>query len=112
MPSGTPSPTLVMSHVAAGSAGEWVAGAGEGRPIVVASSHHGLVETELLAEPLGAHDDVLSSAASDGNHKVRSCENIDHLRYQEGQLFGRESEQIWQGGYGELCRNASVRNKM
>ena len=61
---------------AGATAGEWVAGAGEGRPIVVASSHHGLVETELLAEPLGAHDDLLSSAASDGNHKVRPVLNV------------------------------------
>ncbi|KAK9861889.1 hypothetical protein WJX84_003839 [Apatococcus fuscideae] len=55
--------------ICASAVGEWVAGAGEGRPIVVASSHHGLVETELLSEPLGAHDDLLSTAASDGNHK-------------------------------------------
>ncbi len=59
-----------LDSICYGTAGEWVAGAGEGRPIVVASSHHGLVETELLAEPLGAHDDLLSSTASDGNHKV------------------------------------------
>ena len=36
---------------------------------MVASSHHGLVETELLAELPGAHDDLLSSGTSDGNHK-------------------------------------------
>lgn len=51
-------------------AGEWVAGAGEGRPIVVASNHHGLVETELLADPLGTHEDTTSAAAADGKHKV------------------------------------------
>lgn len=47
-----------------------MAGAGEGRPIVVASNHHGLVETELLADPLGMHDDVPPSTAADGKHKV------------------------------------------
>ena len=51
-------------------AGEWVAGAGEGRPIVVASNHHGLVETELLADPMGMQDDVHPSTAADGKHKV------------------------------------------
>lgn len=59
----------LLELLAAMGAGEWVAGAGEGRPIVVASNHHGLVETELLADPLGTQEDTISSAA-DGKHKV------------------------------------------
>lgn len=63
----------------AAGAGEWVAGAGEGRPIVVASNHHGLVETELLADPLGTQEDTVSAAAADGKHKV--CHRVPPLGF-------------------------------